>query len=53
MNLLDFSLTAMIIIFLILIVWSRVQQQKMYDTVMEIREIVSGLVSPLAEEVKR
>lgn len=52
MSFLDIALPLLIIGFLILIIWSRVQQQKMYDTVMEIRDIMTGLVSPLTEDVK-
>lgn len=43
MLLTDTLLVFGIIIFIILIVWSRVMDQRMYDTVMEIKDILSGV----------
>jgi hypothetical protein len=43
MSAVDTIIVVSLIIFFILLVWSRVQQQKMSDTVMEIKEIVKGL----------
>lgn len=41
-----------IIVFIILVVWSRVMHQTMLDTVMEIKEMLSRAVSGTAEAVK-
>jgi preprotein translocase subunit YajC len=42
MSAIDTILVVVIILFFVLLVWSRVQQQKMSDTIAEIRDIVKG-----------
>lgn len=36
----DSALAAVIILFIIVMVWSRIQQQRMFDTMKEIKDIV-------------
>ena len=43
MAFLDVSLVVIIILFIILLVWSRVQSQSILDTVVEIKDIVSEI----------
>lgn len=40
MALLDTVLVIAILLFIILIIWSRIMGQKMYDTILEIRDII-------------
>jgi len=40
---LDNFLVVSIIIFIVLIIWSRIMNQRVLDTVLEIKEIVLGL----------
>lgn len=43
MTWLDTTITLTVIIFIILIVWSKIQHQTMKETVFEIRDILLGL----------
>ena len=52
----DYTLTAAILIFLALLIWSRVQEQQMIDTLREIRDFTRetfvGKVEQVQEVVK-
>lgn len=52
MTLLDILIPVSIILFIILLVWSRVQQQKMIDTVVELKQIISNVFGTTEEVVK-
>lgn len=43
MTYLDIFLIIFILLFIILVVWSRIMGQRIYDTVMEIKEIMEGM----------
>lgn len=45
------AITVGIIVFIILIVWSRVMNQKMLDTVLEIKEMIARAIGGTAEVV--
>lgn len=40
---LDVSLVILIILFIILLVWSKIMQQSMLDTVVEIKEMIAEI----------
>ena len=46
MGTLDTIIIAGVLIFIVLLIWSRIQNQRIYDTVMEIRDIFRDIGSP-------
>ena len=48
----DYTLTAAILIFLALLIWSKVQQQQMIDTLREIRDFTKETFVGKVEEAK-
>jgi hypothetical protein len=52
MNLLEISITVGIVSFIVLMVWSKLQNQRIYDTVMEIRDILNGLGGTTKDKIK-
>lgn len=43
MSFTDTALVVGIVLFLVLIIWSRVMDQRMYDTVIEIRDMIKDI----------
>ena len=43
MTWLDTALVILIIVFIVLMIWSKMQEQRMIDTLNEIKEFVQGL----------
>lgn len=48
----DYTLTAAILIFLALLIWSKVQQQQMIDTLREIRDFTKETFVSKVEDAK-
>lgn len=49
----DTVIPLLIIVFLILIVWSKIQHQTMKETIFEIRDILVGLKPNVPEVIKK
>ena len=53
MALLDTLIIAGVLTFIVLLLWSKFQNQRIYDTVMEIRDILRDLGTSGTETIKK